>query len=106
MNLLMSSCTLYARFFRTNRLALHPKKTQYILFTKNQDAKSTNLPLYLNNNNPNLDVDVQQKIPITRIHGTENDPAIKFLGIYIDPSNDFKYHVGTVAKNSQLHFTL
>ena len=94
----MSSCTLYARFFRTNRLALHPKKTQYILFTKNQDAKSTNLPLYLNNNNPNLDVDVQQKIPITRVHGAENDPAIKFLGIYIDPSNDFKYHVGTTAK--------
>ena len=74
---------LICTFFRTNRLALHLKITQYILFTKNQDAKSTNLPLYLNNNNPNLDVDVQLKIPITRVHGTENDPAIKFLGIYI-----------------------
>ena len=89
---------LICTFFRINRLALHPKKTQYILFTKSQDAKSTNLSLYLNNNNPNTVDDVHLKIPITRVHGSENDPAIKFLGIFIDPNNDFKYHVGTVAK--------
>ena len=38
------------------------KKTQYIFFTKNQDAKSTNLPLFYNNN-PNIDEAVQLKIP-------------------------------------------
>ena len=51
-------------FFRLNRLALHPKKTQYILFSKNMEAKNTNLVLYLNNNNPNVEENVNLKIPL------------------------------------------
>ena len=85
-------------FFRLNRLALHPKKTQYILFSKNLEAKNTNLVLYLNNNNPNVEENVNLKIPLLRVLGKEDDPAIKFLGIYIDPNNDYKYHVKTVVK--------
>ena len=40
-------------------------------------ASGTNLSLYLNNNNPNTVDDVHLKIPITRVHGSENNPAIK-----------------------------
>ena len=78
-NLLMSSCTLYARFLELIGWHFTLRKLSTYYLPKNQDAKSTNLPLYLNNNNPNIDEDVQLKIPISRVHGTENDPAIKFF---------------------------
>ena len=89
---------LICTFFRLNRLALHPKKTQYILFSKSPEAKNSNLVLYLNNNNSDVDVDFNLLVPLVRVSGGEDDPAIKFLGIYIDPNNDYKHHVKTVIK--------
>ena len=85
-------------FFRLNRLALHPKKTQYILLSKNMEAKNSNLVLYLNNNNPNAEENINLKIPLLRVLGKEDDLTIKFLGIDIDPNNDYKYHGKTVVK--------
>ena len=93
--------TVYARFLELIGWHFTLRKLSTYYLPKNQDAKSTNLPLYLNNNNPNIDEEVQLKIPIARVHGTENGPAIKFLGIYIDPNNDFNPF--TKAKNSYLN---
>ena len=85
-------------YFRLNRLALHPKKTQYILFSKSPEAKNTDLVLYLNNNNFNVEENINLKNSLVRVLGSEDDPAIKFLGLYIDPNNDYKYHVKTILK--------
>ena len=89
---------LICTFFRLNKHALHPKKTQYILFSKSTEAKNSNLVLYLNNKNPNADENLTLKIPLVRVYGNEDDRAIKFLGIYIDPYNDYKFHVKSVIK--------
>ena len=53
---------LICTFFRLNKHALHPKKTQYILFSKSTEAKNSNLVLYLNNKNPNADENLTLKM--------------------------------------------
>ena len=42
-------------FFRANRLALHPEKTKFIVFTSNPIIKNHNIALFCNNNNLNKD---------------------------------------------------
>ena len=40
-------------FFRKNKLALHPNKTNYMIFTTSPEARSTDCNLFINNNNFN-----------------------------------------------------
>jgi hypothetical protein len=42
-----------AYFFRQNKLALHPNKTNFILFSNSQVARNTVKALFIDNNNPN-----------------------------------------------------
>jgi len=80
-------------FFRDNKLALHPKKTNFLLYSNSHTAKSTRLNLFINNCNPGETFDNALATPITRVHGTDQDPAVKFLGVYFDPELNFKYHI-------------
>ena len=93
-------------FFRINKLALHPNKTNYILFSNSQAARNTNRVLYINNNNPNCVADPSLISPISRVSGDDDNPTVKFLGIYIDPLLTFKHHVQSISKkiSSSLYF--
>ena len=73
-------------FFRINRMVLHPDKTNFILFSR---TIYKDLELYCNNNNENQDLDCH----ISKIHRVTNDDnthAVKFLGVFFDPSLTFK----------------
>ena len=79
-------------FFRSLKLSLHPSKTKFMIFTNNTALKHLDLKIYLNNNNfdqnnPDL------LIPIEQINSLSPVPAIKFLGIFIDPELNFKFHI-------------
>ena len=80
-------------FFRANKLALHPKKTNYILYTNSNTAKNTELSIFINNCNTNELPDPTLVHPILRVLGTDADPSVKFLGIYLDPKLNFKHHL-------------
>ena len=84
-------------YFRFLKLALHPEKTKFILFTNSSDARNSDISISLNFNN---DRDVQDKNLIKnleRITSNSEIPAIKFLGIYIDPLLSFKHHISTIS---------
>jgi hypothetical protein len=49
------------------------------------------LNIYIDNNNANEML--LHKIPLERIDKNSDVPAIKFLGIYIDPSLNFQFHI-------------
>ena len=95
-----------AYFFRQNKLALHPNKTNFILFSNSQVARSTNKALFIDNNNPNSIIDQNLVVPLTRITGSDENPTVKFLGIHIDPLLTFKHHVLMISKkvSSSLYF--
>ncbi len=68
-----------------------------MLFTNNNNIRSTNKQIFANFNNQNQN-DPSLITPIDRVMGSDDDPAIKFLGIYIDPKLNFKYHTGKILK--------
>ena len=72
-----------ANWFAANKLALHPKKTRYILFTSN---KHTSLDLLLNG------------VKIEKVGPFENEKAFKFLGVWLDPDLNFKIHTQKVEE--------
>lgn len=78
-------------FFRVNKLALHPAKTNYILFST-RDTKNVPFNLFCNNNN-NEDKAVHLISPILCVSEESSVPAVKFLGVFIDPQLSFKYHI-------------
>jgi len=82
-------------YFRMNRLVLHPDKTKYILFTRSRVRGD--VVLYCNNND--LDQNVAENISVIgNISKTDKIPAVKFLGVFIDPDLNFKYHLNTIRQ--------
>jgi hypothetical protein len=79
-------------YFRRNRLALHPLKTQFMLFSNSRDAKESNISIFVNNNNHGSD-NPDLCIPIERITTHSPVPAVKYLGVYFDCELNFKYHI-------------
>ena len=92
-------------FFRENKLALHPAKTKYIIFSNSPEARNTDRQIFINNNNYDQNVPAHI-IPVARVNGDPSDPSVKFLGVNIDPSLNFKHHVQTICKkiSSSLYF--
>jgi hypothetical protein len=78
-------------YFRANGLALHPDKTKFVIFSSNSAAHSTNVEIFCNFNNQNEN-DPLLYFKLQRISMNDTVPAIKFLGVYIDPELNFKYH--------------
>jgi hypothetical protein len=78
-------------------MALHPKKTKYIIFNANeQTLAELDLSIFINSNNEDEDLD-SLKIKIERIHCNSSEPAVKFLGVYLDPKLNFKFHVSKIC---------
>ena len=74
-------------FFRSHKLSIHPAKTKFILFSNSIPPKHLKIKIFINNNNfdsdnPNL------KFPLEQVTISSDVPAIKFLGIHIDPQLD------------------
>jgi hypothetical protein len=86
-----------ATFFRDHKMALHPGKTKFLVFNSNEQMfENANFNIVINNNNPQED-DPGLKVNIDRISSQSDVPAIKFLGVYLDPKLNFKYHVSQIA---------
>ncbi len=91
----LTKITLY---FNKNRLSLHPDKTNYIVFCGSRTVDLTNYELKIDINNTAYN--------LKRITESSDIPAAKFLGLYIDPSINYKYHISTIRKkiSSSLYF--
>ena len=72
-------------WFLTMGLTVNPKKTRYICFTKEKDC-------------PDLWLGGER---IIRIHEDGDEPAFKLLGVWIDPSLTFQYHINQVHMKVQ-----
>ena len=84
------------QYFRINKLSLHVDKTKFILFSY---IKTQNLPieLFINHNSPHVINENQDLVHrMERVDMSSKVPAIRFLGVYFDPSLNFKYHVETI----------
>jgi len=79
------------QYFRKNKLCLHPSKTKFILFS-NSTETVPNLQIFLNNNNFGSN-NPELISPVEQITSQCSLPAVRFLGIYIDPKLNFKYHL-------------
>jgi hypothetical protein len=79
-------------------MALHPIKTKFIIFNANEQLLSELDPyVYINSNNEHENFE-NLKVKIERININSAEPAIKFLGVYLDPKLNFKYHVSKMCK--------
>ena len=77
-------------WFRTNELSLHPQKTKFMIFTKN-NAIINHEEININLNYNNYDENRQDLI-----HKLTSSSTIKFLGVTIDPKLDFKQHIESI----------
>jgi hypothetical protein len=84
-------------FFRAHKLALHPDKTKFMLFTTSNECKEADLQIFINCNNCNAVPNPDLITKIERITAKSKTPAIKFLGVYFDPNLDFKFHINTIS---------
>ena len=86
-----------SQYFFRNKLSLHPSKTKLIVFTNSQTAKNYrgSVTINFNNNNENNPDKIHQ---ISCMYGNESGEAIRFLGMYFDPSLNFKYHINYLSK--------
>ena len=85
-------------WFRANKLSLHPEKTKFMIFTqKENNICFEELNICLNYNNPDENnPDLIKKL--NYVNSKSKIPAIKFLGVFLDPQLNFKYHIETLRK--------
>ena len=92
-------------YFRANKLALHPKKTQFMIFSNKH--LSVIPEIFMDNNNCGATTVADLCTPISYLSTASEIPAAKFLGVYFDPQLNFKYHLKTInAKMSRALFAL
>ncbi len=75
----------------------NPNKTQFLLFTHSQAAKENPPEIYISNNDVGMQ-DPSKLILIPNINVKSPVPAVKFLGIFIDPALNFKYHIEKMTR--------
>ena len=88
-------------YFRKNKLCLHPMKTKYIVISQSVEATNFNFNIEINNNNFDFySVLCNKELihPIVRVTTDSETPAIKFLGVFIDPNLNFRYHTNHISK--------
>jgi len=92
-------------YFRANKMALHPKKTQFMIFS---NKKIDEVPIiYMDNNSVGQPFSEDLRSPITYITQESANPYVKFLGVNFDPKLNFKSHIQTIkSKISRALFAL
>jgi hypothetical protein len=83
-------------FFRAHKLALHPNKTKFMIFSHSNAVLNTDLRVNIDFNNFPDALDQNLIKPIELVNKSA-DPVIKFLGVYFDPSLSFKTHISTIS---------
>jgi len=86
------------QFFREHKLALHPSKTQFLLFTSSLLARENPPRIYIDNNDVGAPRDENKLFLIPNVNCSSEVPAVKFLGLYIDPMLNFKFHIEKMSK--------
>lgn len=98
---------LICEWFRSNELSLHPDKTNFMVFNKNESSivwDEVSVQLNFNNEDENKPELITK---LNCINSKSETPAIKFLGVYLDPELNFKYHIKTIqAKISKSLYTI
>jgi hypothetical protein len=95
--------TRVTQYFRANRLSLHPEKTKFILFTNSLAVQNLDVNLFINNNSPDSPHERPDLVhKMERITAKSKIPAMKFLGVYFDPSLNFQYHVEKIFSKISL----
>ena len=85
-------------FFRSHKLALPPGKTKFILLSNKLEARSGSKNIFLNFNHNNVEVpDARLFSCLERVSSDSVTLAIKFLGVYIDPLLNFKFHINPIV---------
>ena len=85
-------------WFRSNEMSLHPDKTKFMIFNKSEGSIPWNeINLELNFNNEN-EMNPNNIVKLKYVNSQSQVPAIKFLGIFIDPNLNFKFHIDYVHK--------
>jgi len=81
-------------YFRINKLSLHPDKTKFMLFSSNKTINNLDIELFINNNSPGVAIENPNLVHrMERVDINSKIPAMRFLGVFFDPSLNFKYHV-------------
>jgi hypothetical protein len=83
-------------FFRAHKLSIHPAKTKFMLFSNSVAAHALPCNIIVNYNNVGL-VNPNLMFNLEKVFSNSDIPAIKFLGIYIDQSLSFKYHINFIT---------
>jgi hypothetical protein len=84
-------------YFRAHRLSLHTSKTKFMVFSNSQAVSNFNFEIFIDNNNENS-YDPLNVFRIQRVTHDCDIPAIKFLGVFMDPSLNFKFPNQNIAK--------
>jgi len=92
-------------YFRANKMALHPKKTQFMIFS---NKKLDEVPaIFMDNNSMDKPYSADLCTPITYVSPDSENPSVKFLGINFDPKLNFKIHTQSIkAKMARALFAL
>jgi hypothetical protein len=83
-------------FFRAHKLALHPDKTKFMIFSHSNAVNDTNLRINIDFNNYNVETISALIKPIEFVNISPN-PVVKFLGVLFDPALSFKNHISTIS---------
>ena len=85
-------------WFRSNEMSLNPDKTKFMIFNAQENSiKWNEIDIWLDFNNLDQN-NCENKIRLNYINSNSSTPAIKFLGVYIDPLLNFKHHISYVQK--------
>ena len=93
-------------WFRCNEMSLNHEKTKIMVFNKKEntiDFNSLNIRLNFNNEDQSDPLKIKN---LSFINSNSEIPAIKFLGVYIDPELNFKYHIDHLRRkiSTSLYF--
>lgn len=85
-------------WFRTNELNINSSKTKFMIFTRNEsNINWDNIDVHLDYNNTGYnDENLIKKLDY--VNTLSKTPAIKFLGVYIDPKLNFQFHIDHLQK--------
>jgi exonuclease III len=89
-----------SQWFRANQMSLHPNKTKFTIFYPTPSLIPWNeINLYFDDNEPNtLNPNPLLRHRIDFVNHESDIPAIKFLGIFLDPALNFKVHINELNK--------
>lgn len=84
-------------WLRANELCLHPEKCVFTVFSRSEkNIPWDDLNIFLNNNDMNKPEAKELMKKIAYVNSNSDVPAIKFLGIFFDPSLNFKHHINSL----------